>query len=74
MLVAIASDTNNQVLPLAFALVEVTMTTRSGFLRLLRTKVLPAEREICVISDRHPGILNAVEAFRGMLDCTIDGA
>ena len=30
------------------------------FLRQLRTRVLPAKREICVISDRHPGILNAV--------------
>ena len=62
LLVAIASDANNRVLPLAFALVEVENNDNwEWFLHLLRTKVLPAQREICVISDRNQGILNAVE-------------
>ena len=48
--------------PLAFALVEVENNDIwEWFLRQLRTRVLLAEREICVISDRNQGILNAVE-------------
>ena len=43
LLVAIASDANNRVLPLTFALVEVENNDNwEWFLRLLRTKVLPA--------------------------------
>ena len=62
LLVAIGSDANNRLLPLAFALVEAeTNDNWEWFLRILRTKVLPPEREICVISDRHSGILNAVD-------------
>ena len=62
LLVAIATDANNRVFPLAFDLVEVENNDNwEWFLPLLRTKVLPAEREICVISDRNQGILNAVE-------------
>src|ERR1041385_2535615 len=49
-------------MPLAFALVEAENNVNwEWFFHLLRTKVLPTEREICVISDRHQGILNAVE-------------
>ena len=45
LLVAIASDANNRVLPLAFALVEVKNNDNwEWFLRQLRTRVLPAER------------------------------
>ena len=62
LLVAIASDANNRLVPLAFALVEAENNVNwEWFFHLLRTKVLPIEREICVISDRHQGILNAVE-------------
>ena len=62
LLVAIGSDANNRLLPLAFALVEAeTNDNWEWFLRILRTKILPSEREICVISDRHQGILNAVD-------------
>ena len=62
LLVAIASDANNRLMPLAFALVEAENNVNwEWFLHILRTKVLPFEREICVISDRHQGILNAVD-------------
>jgi hypothetical protein len=62
LLVAIANDANNQLLPLAFALVTVENNDNwEWFLHLVRTKVIPPHREVCVISDRHQGILNAVE-------------
>ncbi|KAE8788107.1 hypothetical protein D1007_37892 [Hordeum vulgare] len=62
LLVAIASDANNRLMPLAFALVEAENNINwEWFLHILRTKVLPFEREICVISDRHQGTLNAVD-------------
>jgi hypothetical protein len=62
LLVAIGNDANNRLVPLAFALVEAENNDNWEWLfHLLRTKVLLAQREICVISDRHPGILNAVD-------------
>jgi hypothetical protein len=62
LLVAIANDANNRLLPLAFALVTVENNDNwEWFLHLVRTKVIPPHREVCVISDRHQGILNAVE-------------
>ena len=62
LLVAIGNDANNRLLPLAFALVEAENNHNwEWFFHLLRTKVLPHQREICVISDRHQGILNAVQ-------------
>jgi hypothetical protein len=62
LLVAIANDANNHLLLLAFALVMVENNDNlEWFLHLMITKVIPPEREVCVISDRHQGILNAVE-------------
>jgi hypothetical protein len=62
MLVAIAHDAANQLLPLAFALVTVENNDNwEWFMHLVRTKVIEPTREVCVISDRHQGILNAVE-------------
>jgi hypothetical protein len=61
-LVAIANDANNRLLPLVFALVTAENNDNwEWFMGILRTKVIPHNREICVISDRHQGILNAVE-------------
>ena len=76
ILVAIASDSNNWVLSSAFALVEVGENDNwEWFLHQLRTRVLPAERKICVILDRHQGILNAVVVdIPGHTSCTINGA
>jgi hypothetical protein len=61
LLVAIANDANNQLVPLALAFVEAENNDNwEWFFLLLRTKVLPPQREICVISDRHQGIIAAV--------------
>jgi hypothetical protein len=61
LLVAITNDANNRLVPLAFAFVEAENNNNwEWFFHLLRTKVLPPQREICVISDRHHGILAAV--------------
>ncbi|XP_030974601.1 uncharacterized protein LOC115994541 [Quercus lobata] len=63
LLVAMATDANNKVFPLAFAIVD----SESGsswrwFLQCLRDaigRVIPNEG-ICIISDRHLGIKNAI--------------
>ncbi|KAK1699013.1 hypothetical protein QYE76_015710 [Lolium multiflorum] len=62
LLVAIANDASNRLVPLAFALVEVENNDNwQWFFHILRTRVIPPSKEVCVISDRHQGILNAVE-------------
>ena len=62
LLIAIACDANNTLVPLAFALVERENKDSWGwFLRLVRRHVVGPSREVCVISDRHQGILSAVE-------------
>ncbi|KAK1669244.1 hypothetical protein QYE76_057403 [Lolium multiflorum] len=62
LLVAIASDASNRLVPLAFALVEIENNDNwQWFFHILRTRVIPPSKEVCVISDRHQGILNAVE-------------
>lgn len=61
MLIAIGMDANRQLVPLAFAIVDKESTSSWGwFLRLVRKVVVGPGREICVISDRHAGILNSV--------------
>ena len=62
LLVAISCDADNALVPLAFALVEKENKDSSGwFLHLVRIHVVGPGREVCVISDRHQGILNAVQ-------------
>ena len=62
LLVAIANDANNRLVPLAFASVDVENNDNwEWFFGILKTKVIPATREVCVIYDRHQGILRAVE-------------
>lgn len=62
LLVAIASDANDHLVPLAFALVErENNDTWSWFFNLLRTRIIGPGKTVCVISDRHQGILNAVK-------------
>ncbi|XP_071678363.1 uncharacterized protein [Lolium perenne] len=65
LLVAIASDASNRLVPLAFALVEIENNDNwQWFFHILRTRVIPPSKEVCVISDRHQGILNAVKWAR----------
>ena len=62
LLVAISCDADNRLVPLAFALVTGEDTNNwSWFMHLLRTKVVGRDRVVCLIYDRHQGILNAVK-------------
>uniref|UniRef100_K4A1T2 SWIM-type domain-containing protein n=1 Tax=Setaria italica TaxID=4555 RepID=K4A1T2_SETIT len=60
LLIAISCDANNMLVPLAFALVE-RENNWGWFLRLVRIHVVGPRREVGVISDRHQGILHAVQ-------------
>jgi transposase-like protein len=61
-LIAIAVDADNTLVPLAFGLVERENKASWGwFLRLVRIHVVGPGREVGVISDRHQGILSAVQ-------------
>jgi len=56
LLVAVGYDAENQLLPLAFGLVEKENISNWGwFMRWLRREVI-GDRKICVISDRHAAI------------------
>ncbi|KAL0431294.1 UNVERIFIED_CONTAM: hypothetical protein Sradi_0755400 [Sesamum radiatum] len=60
-LIAAAVDGNQQVLPLAFAVVDDESTSSwKWFLTLLSRHVIRGRRGVCLISDRHPGIIKAV--------------
>jgi transposase-like protein len=62
LLVAISCDADNALVPLAFALVERENKDSWGwFMRLVRIHVIGPHREVGVISDRHQGILSAVQ-------------
>jgi hypothetical protein len=58
MMVA-AVDPEDQIVPMDFALTEgENNESWSWFMQLLRVQVLGPSRTICLILDRHPGILN----------------
>ncbi|XP_061357064.1 uncharacterized protein LOC133301453 [Gastrolobium bilobum] len=60
LMIATAVDGNNCILPIAFAIVSGENTDNwSWFLELIRIHVAQ-KHEICLISDRHPCILSAV--------------
>ena len=60
-MMAVAVDREDQIVPMAFALVEgENNESWSWFMRLLRVQVLGPSRTICLISDRHPGLFIAV--------------
>ena len=62
LLIAIACDANNALVPLAIALVEKENKESWGWLlRLVRIHVVGPDREVCVISNRHQGILSVVQ-------------
>jgi len=61
LMMAAVVDPEDQIVPMAFALAEgENNESWSWFMRLLRVQVLGPSRTICLISDRHPGLLNAV--------------
>ena len=54
-------DPEDQIVPMAFALAEgENNESWSWFMRLLRVQVLAPSCTICLISDRHVGLLNTV--------------
>ncbi|XP_071734853.1 uncharacterized protein [Rutidosis leptorrhynchoides] len=61
MLTAVARNANGQVLLVAFAVVD-SQSNESWvwFLEMFQTHVNVSKRDLCVISDRHVGILNAM--------------
>ena len=60
LLIAMGCDENNQLFPLAFAITEGENTDSWGwFLACIRNTVTQ-RMGICVISDRHPGIMAAM--------------
>ena len=60
LLIAMGCDRNNQLFPLTFAITEGENTDSWGwFLACIRNRVTERLR-ICVISDRHPGIMAAM--------------
>jgi hypothetical protein len=61
MIIAIGIDANRQLVLLAFAIVEKENSgSWDWFLHLVQREVVGPWCEICVISDRHAGILNVV--------------
>ena len=61
MLVCIGTDAEDQLVPLAVAIVRKDTDSWCWFLRLVRQVVIGLGRDVCVVSDRHASILNAVE-------------
>lgn len=65
ILTAIGVDGNNQILPLAIAFVEgENFHSWLWFLQHLRVGVVGAHPGVCVIHDRHAGMLKAIKNFR----------
>jgi transposase-like protein len=61
MLIIIGIEADRQLVPLDFAIVEKKNSSSWGwFIRLVRRVVVGPQCEICVISNKHAGILNAV--------------
>ena len=61
MLITTGIDAENGIFPLAYAIVdEETTASWSWFLFQLRTYIVKDRNGICLISNRHPGILNAI--------------
>ncbi|XP_076896381.1 uncharacterized protein LOC143549360 [Bidens hawaiensis] len=62
MMIAMGVDGNNQIFPLAFAIVEnESYASWSWFLSYVKKHVVKDIEGICLISDRHAGILKAVK-------------
>ncbi|XP_023743043.2 uncharacterized protein LOC111891205 [Lactuca sativa] len=61
LLVAASKDANNNILPISYAIVdEETVHSWCWFLGHFRNFVAP-NRQLCVLSDRHKGIIHAME-------------
>jgi hypothetical protein len=62
LMMAATADPENQIVPVAFALAEgENNESWAWFMRLLRVHILGRSHSICMISDRHAGLLNAAK-------------
>uniref|UniRef100_K3ZZ77 SWIM-type domain-containing protein n=1 Tax=Setaria italica TaxID=4555 RepID=K3ZZ77_SETIT len=62
LMMAVAVDPEQQLVPLAFALVESENNESwSWFMKLVQVHVLGPSRIVCMISDRHHGLLNCAK-------------
>ena len=62
LMMAATIDPEDQIVPMTFALAEgENNESLSWFMQLLRVQVFGLSRTICLISDHHVGILNAVD-------------
>ena len=65
ILTAIGQDGNNQIVPLAFAFVESENTESwSWFFRQLKIGIVKETPNVCILHDRHAGILNAIKKLK----------
>jgi hypothetical protein len=63
LLVAVCKTANNNIMPLAYALADTeSVDSWTWFLHNLKLHVI-GERRTCIISDRHPGIVSAMETL-----------
>ena len=62
LLVTMATDTNNKVFPFTFAVVDYELGSSWRFLQCLRDTIghMIPDEGICIISNRHLGIKNAI--------------
>jgi hypothetical protein len=65
ILTAIQMDRNNQIAPLAFAFVESENTESwLWFFRQLKISIVKDKPNICILHDRHAGILKAIKTVK----------
>jgi hypothetical protein len=61
-MMAATIDSEDQIIPMAFALTEGgNIESWSWFMRLLHVQVLGPSRIICLTSDHHAGLFNATD-------------
>ena len=61
ILTAIGVDCNNQIVPLAFVFVEnENLDSWYWFLKRVKVHVVAARPDVCLISDRHAGLLQSI--------------
>ena len=64
ILTAIGQDGQNQVVPLAFAFVESeNIESWTWFFRQLKISVVKEKPNVCILHDRHVGILSAIRTL-----------
>ena len=64
-MVAIAADANNQLLPIAYALVESeNKDSWLWFLSCVKIGVVKERKGVCIISDRNTGLLRDLEIIK----------